>query len=172
MEKQQELFTEFKDRETKKKFFGKGLLPDKTLAIFLTRERLILTALGFIVILAIMFAFGFECGKKTAAPPLPAVSTKERNLFKPALKSRPPEVKKEIPRQTIKPYTIQVATFKSKEIMQEEVAKLKSKGFSTTVIGINGLYEVWVGEYADMNEATKALSLLKKTYKDCLIRKR
>lgn len=173
-EKQPELFGEFKDLETKNKLFGKGIFPEKTFTFTFSRDKLILVGLGFIVLLATIFALGFEQGKRKASIKrvitMPALKAKQEILTAaPAL-----EAKKSAAQPESKPYTIQVATFKSKELAQQEVSKLKKKGFSTTITitAINGLYQIWTGEFADYKEASQTLSTLKKIYKDCYIRKR
>lgn len=173
---QQELFDEFKDRDAKKRLIGKGVLPDKAFVFTFGYEKVILVILGFIIILAITFAFGFERGKKTIF--VKRVTTQPITVKAAAAKptaAKPIAVKVPAPilKQVVqRPYTIQVATFKSKQYAQEEAEKLRKKGFPTTIIGINGLYEVWAGEYSDQKEASQALSMLSKIYKDCYIRKR
>ena len=170
MDRQQELFSEFQDRESRKKLFSKGFLPDRAVTVILTYEKLIFAALGVGVILLIIFAVGFECGKRVLVTPKPAA------VF---VRTQPVAAKKEVqvprpetPKSAPKPYMIQVASFKSKQYAQEESAKLRSKGFSAAIILVNGIYEVLAGEYADMKEASQALNTLNKIYKGCIIRKR
>ncbi|MCM8782466.1 MAG: SPOR domain-containing protein [Candidatus Omnitrophica bacterium] len=175
MEKQPELFTELKDKGTKKTFFTKGLFPEKSLTFIFTYERLILAAVAFVIILLIIFVFGFECGKNTISKTLPPphlkvekVASKEKKV-----EEKGGETKKEIPHPAPKPYTIQVASFRSKQYAEEEIDKLKKRGFKPTMTLVNGLYEISVGEYSDRKEATQALDVLNKIYKkECIIRKR
>lgn len=158
-EKQQELFGEFNNLENRNKLFGKGALPEKTFTFTFSRDKLMLIGLGFIVLLAVIFALGFEQGKGRETRQETQAAT--------------PEAKKPAMQAKLKSYTIQVATFKSRELAQEEAAKLKKKGFSTiTIAATNGLYQIWIGEFSDQKEASQTLSALKKLYKDCYIRKR
>jgi len=157
-ERQQELFTEFKDKGRRKKYFGKGILPDSRFTIVFTYERLILAALALIVVLSITFAFGFECGKK-------------KGILKKGSQA-PLEVKQKPSKSTGKLYTVQVATFNSKKLAQQETKRLKVKKFATAINETDGFYQVWVGKFTNKREALKAQKVLKKSYKDCFIRKR
>ncbi len=148
MEKQPELFGEFRESEIKKNVFQGGTLPEKTFVFAFSREKLILFFIAFIIVLVIMFAIGFERGRKTVS---------YRNTVRQVLP---------------KPYTIQVATYRSKESAQKEGIKIKTKGFPVVIIGINGTYQILVGEYATERDAQQALNVLKKTYSGSYIRKR
>jgi len=147
MEKQPELFGEFRDPETKKNIFQGGALPEKTFVFAFSREKLILLSIGLIIALAVMFAVGFEKGKKS-------VSYKNAKTV------------------LLKPYTIQVATYRSKELAQKEGIKIKGKGFPVVIIGVNGTYQILVGEYSTEKDARQALTMFKKTYTGSYIRKR
>lgn len=161
MEKQPELFGEFRDPETKKNFFQGGALPEKTFVFAFSKEKLILFFIAFIVVLAIMFAIGFERGKK---------SVSYKNVVRQA---RVVNVNPAPPKTVLsKPYTIQVATYRSKESAQQEGMKIKSKGLPVVIIGINGVYQILVGEYSTEKDAQQALNSLKKTYSGSYIRKR
>lgn len=188
MEKQPELFNEFKFRETGRQFFlNKGLLPERALSVSVAYDKLILFALGFIIVVLIIFVIGFKCGARsmlgrTTAPaamaarvpaPIAAAQAVVNPPARPLLpQAYAPGQQKAVKREAPKPYTIQVATYRSKEFAQEEVDKLRRKGFATNVVSSNSLYEVCAGEYSDMKEATLALNVLKKIYKDCVVRKR
>ena len=69
------------------------------------------------------------------------------------------------------PFTIQVASFAKDEYAQKEAMALKKKGYEISVI-LKGKYSiVCVGKFSRKDEATVILSRLKKTYKDCMIRR-
>lgn len=144
MEKQPELFGEFRESERKKSIFQGGTAPEKIFVFAFSKEKLILFFIAFIIALAIMFAVGFEKGGK---------SVLSKNVLP-------------------KPYTIQVATYRSKESAQQEGMKIKGRGFPVVIIGINGVYQILVGEYATEKDAKQALNVLKKTYNGPYIRKR
>ena len=63
-DKQQELFTEFKESEITKKAFGKVFFPEKTFTLSLSYEKSIILALITAIVLAVIFAAGFECGRQ------------------------------------------------------------------------------------------------------------
>ncbi len=151
MNRQRELFTEFENADIKPRAFTKGLLPERTFSFNFGYEKLILAAIGFIVITSVVFALGFECGRNGARP-------KREGVQRP------------LPQEA--PYTILVATFRSNQFARQEVEKLKAKGFPAVIFASNGLYKVCVGEYADMKSALQVLNALKKFYTDCSIRKR
>jgi hypothetical protein len=161
MEKQPELFGEFREPEIKKNIFQGGALPEKTFVFAFSREKLILFSIGFIIALAVMFAVGFEKGKKSA-------------LYKNVVRqARVVNVNPELPKTALpKPYTIQVATYRLKELAQKEGIKIKSKGFPVVIIGVNGVYQILVGEYSTEKDAQQALTILKRTYSGSYIRKR
>jgi len=170
MEKQQELFNDFKDGQGGNKPPSKNILPNKTFTLVFSYDKLIIAAIVSIGILTIVFALGFEKGKGRAAP-----APKSYNEPKvPPVSQKPitQTVNEALPRDNSKAYTIQVASFKSKETAQQEALKLTKKGFSTTIVGINSFYVVWVGEFSNANEASKTLAVLKKIYNDCYLRKR
>jgi len=174
IEKQPELFGEFKETRAEPGFFGKGQMPDKVVVFTFTREKFILLILGSVVALAVVFAFGFERGKKSVLAKRVIVqpSPIKAGVNRIPVTQEIPQPAPLKPKIAPKPYTIQVATFKSKEYAQQEAVKLRNKGFSTTIIGINGLYQVWAGDYATTKEAEQSLNMLKKAYNGCYIRKR
>ena len=161
MEKQPELFGEFRESEQKKNGFLRGAPPEKTFVFTFSREKLILSFIAFIIAMAIMFAIGFEKGRKSAA---------SRNVVRQA---RMVNINPEPSRTVLpKPFTIQVATYRSRESAQKEGIKIKGRGFPVIIIGINGLYQILVGEYSTERDAQQALNVLKKTYSGSYIRKR
>ncbi|MDD5449268.1 MAG: SPOR domain-containing protein [Candidatus Omnitrophica bacterium] len=174
IEKQSELFGEFKNQEERGSLLNKGAFPEKSFTFILSRDKLILVSVGLIILLIIVFALGFEKGKgRTALSSRPAAAPAQRQVYAPApvplQEAKKPAAQQP---QALKPYTIQVATFKSKDLAQQETAKLKKLGFPAVILEGNGLYEVRVGEFADTKAATSALNTLKRVYKDCYIRKR
>ena len=68
-------------------------------------------------------------------------------------------------------YTIQVASFKSLKYAQQEAADLKKRGYDIIVLPKKGYSIVCVGKFSHKDEAKVLISRLKKTYKDCLIRR-
>ena len=69
-------------------------------------------------------------------------------------------------------YTIQVATYREQALAQKEMQQLKKKGYSSFIIPSGKFYEVCTGSYFEKNKAYNCLKSLKKTYKDCFLRKK
>lgn len=69
-------------------------------------------------------------------------------------------------------YTIQLATYKKNSPhIKEEVSKLKQKGYVPFMMESGEYLVVYTGEFIDKIEAQTQLNKLKRTYKDCLIKK-
>jgi len=179
MEKQQELFDEFNKSSEVKRPASKRTAPERMFTLFLTYEKLILFVIGFVAILTAVFVIGFERGKKVilsktvikkAAVKTPEPAVKEKKIRK-EIKKGPVRVM--TPKQiSNKAYTIQVATFRSERLAQEESGRLKQRGFISDIVEKSGFYQVLVGEYLDSKDATSTLAKLKKVYTDCYVRKR
>jgi hypothetical protein len=161
MENQPELFGEFKEAESKKSLLGEVGSSEKRFIFAVAQDRLILLAIALIIVLVIMFAIGFERGRRSVLP---------RNAVR---RAKVVSVNPELPKSFLsKPYMIQVATYKSKELAKKEGTKIKSAGFPVVIVGINGLYQILVGDYATEKEAQEVLNSLKKIYSGSFIRKR
>lgn len=71
-----------------------------------------------------------------------------------------------------KPYTIQLVTYKKKEIAENETALLRRQGFFSAIIPSGEYYQVCVGQYADKAEAARDLKTFSARYRDCYLRRR
>ena len=71
-----------------------------------------------------------------------------------------------------KPYTIQLVTYKKKDLAEREVAGLRRNGFYSAIIASGDYYQVCVGQYAAKEEARKDLKVFGSKYKDCFLRRR
>lgn len=113
----------------------------------------------------------------TPAPPKTPVKPKKESkkrltktrakVAKPVTASEKKPAEKSKPQPADKPYTIQVAAFKSDQDAVKLVAELKQKGFSAyraigKVPGKGIWYRVRVGEYTNRDEAGKTLVNLKR----------
>lgn len=171
MERQQELFNEFKPGVDGDKISRKAMLPEKALTLVLGYEKLILVLFGLLVILAVVFVFGFERGKKS-------VLARNKGVRPVAKVTKPtplPASIKDEPKTGSRNerWAIQVATFKSEQLAQKEAERLKDKGFSTSIDKTKGgYYQVLAGDYSRSKDGSETLSVLRKIYKDCYIRKR
>ena len=68
-------------------------------------------------------------------------------------------------------YTVQVASFQKDEYAQKEAMTLKKKGYDIFVVAKGKYSIVCVGKFSRRDEAKVILSRLKKTYKDCMVRR-
>jgi hypothetical protein len=68
-------------------------------------------------------------------------------------------------------YYIQIATYNKDSFAQEEVKRLKSRGFLSYTAKRGDFVVLYVGTFSSMAEAQKNMGLLKKNYKDCILRR-
>lgn len=89
--------------------------------------------------------------------------------------SRPPLTANREPQKVAsegkKPYTIQLAAFRTENQATKEMAVLRTKGYKPRILAKGGYYQVSVGQYQNREEAAGDLKTLKKRYKDCYLRK-
>ena len=67
-------------------------------------------------------------------------------------------------------YRIQVASYAGSQRAQQEVEKLKNKGYPALVLQKGQYMVVFVGEFSDKQEAREKMQSLKSSYSDCFIR--
>ncbi len=73
-----------------------------------------------------------------------------------------------------KPFTVQVASYKTQEYAQKEAQDLKSRGYESLVMPKGAHIIVCVGRFAQQQEAqifSESFSKKFKEYKDCLVRR-
>ncbi|MCX7927576.1 MAG: SPOR domain-containing protein [Candidatus Omnitrophica bacterium] len=68
-------------------------------------------------------------------------------------------------------YTIQVASYKTKETAQRESQRLKKSGLSVLIRESGGYTIVCVGQFLEKEKAQSLLTKLKSRYRDCYIRR-
>lgn len=69
-----------------------------------------------------------------------------------------------------KKYAIQVVSCTKENSAQEEVKKLQRQGFPAYAAKKNNFIVVYVGVFNDKVQAERHMEVLKKTYKDCILR--
>ncbi|MFA6217043.1 MAG: SPOR domain-containing protein [Candidatus Omnitrophota bacterium] len=161
-------------------------------------EKLIFLIIGFIVSGLVCYCLGVERGKKIArfnigTPVELAVPLKDEPILQEnipprtvevqadatlASKKRPPSVTNELamnittaPKNSNSKFTIQIASYKQKLSAQKEATQLKKKGFTTTVIPLNGYSVICVGSFSNKEKAKSLLTEIRKQYRDCFIRR-
>ena len=68
-------------------------------------------------------------------------------------------------------YYIQLASYNKESFAEAEAKKLKDKGFPSFTAKKGAFVVLYVGTFKTINEAQKNMGLLKKTYKDCVLRR-
>ena len=198
-QKQQELFEEFIIREKRKgRFLGafrfrKPLFPQHKLNISVSYEAFIIGLIGLVLIISIIFSLGVERGRnlelakgsyKDIQPQVgtkvkePQIQPTEKPIEveaqkQPETKPSEQKIKKVVPVPTEeKPFTIQVASFKTRTLAEKELTHLKNIGYSSDVLKKGSFFIVCVGTYEKKELAQQTLRDLTRIYKDCYVRRR
>lgn len=172
---QLELFSQSQDPSTVRNGSGKLAL---TLRIR-RYEKTIVTVIALIFACIISFSLGVEKGKRalrTISSPLSAVSLKETAKPLPASQQVLPQQQtiaraKNIYAPAVGAYTIQVASFKSGALAQQEAQVLKKKGINPVILTSGSYTILCVGNFISKKEAQPVLSELQKKYRGCYIRR-
>lgn len=200
-QKQQELFEEFIIKEKKKnRLFDvfnlkKPVFPQHRLALSFSYEVVIIILIGVVLAASVLFSLGVERGrilelgehmakiplKKPMIPPADSSAAEETVLETVAEVKKPAVIKPESDgKQETKtnmagkgPFTVQIASYKTRDMAEKELNRLKQKGYSSGDIIKKGNYFILcVGSYATKDDAQKAVTVWERQYKGCIIRKR
>jgi len=68
-------------------------------------------------------------------------------------------------------YYIQIASYNKENFAETEAKKLKDKGFPAYTAKKGNFVVLYVGTFKTITEAQKSMGLLKKNYKDCVLRR-
>jgi septal ring-binding cell division protein DamX len=145
-------------------------------------EKIILIIMGFIVIAVVSFSLGVEKGRFLApqapaakldtASNIPTAGQKQEALI---AKTKPlitnPAQAQEISSSKPGNYTIQLASFQSKNLAQKEAGALKKTGLTPLVISKGSYSVLCVGSFNSKETAKALLSQLRKKYQDSFIRR-
>jgi len=138
-------------------------------------DHLSIFGVSALVFYVLVFSFGVENGKRIALRELQAEQEKKESLLRelrsaetPAPKETlppevvpPPEAAEDSPLPAVGKYTIQVITFLSQRRADEEVKKLKEKGYSSFIIPGGRFFQVCVDRFENMSEAREKLIQLR-----------
>ena len=174
--------TDAKQGETQQEFFdnfsktGKG--PErppydpkfqKPILVTTSLEQIILA--GILLILAACFVFFLGVlrgkvisGKTVELPNAPVAGSHVVVGVSPAVVV--------VSNNSVKPYTIQLATYKGRDMAEKEAADLRRGGYSSLIVPNGSFFEVRVGEYANKEEAKKDLKFFASRYSGCYLRRR
>ena len=188
-EKQGELFAEFQGAKVKKAGHSlrSNMMFGKKVILALSYENIVLLLIGFIMLLVIFFSLGVEKGKAIVAD-VPETAEKQRpetEKNEAAIPETPemepvenPEIaeggksaEEGVIDAALKPYTIQVASFKNEKDAKKEIERLKDDDCEAFAIRSNNWLQVCVGRYANKKESGKDFEILKNRYPTCYFRK-
>ena len=183
---QQELFDEFVVvKKTRGRFFGvlnkfnKPIFPQHRLNLSLSYEALIIILIGAVLVASIIFSLGVERGRglNTSDVELPAPIQPVVAAPAPVVEPATPvvaEAPKPAPKPAPvdKPYTIQIASYKARDLADKEVPKIKAMGYSADVAKKGDYFILCAGSFATKDAAKQAVAAIEKKYKGCIIRKR
>ncbi|MGH7198383.1 MAG: SPOR domain-containing protein [Candidatus Omnitrophota bacterium] len=198
-ESQQELFVEFAPGQAKKpERFPAFHRAPKPILLTTSVEQILLV--GILVILAgcLIFFLGVLRGRSLgrALPERPPVAPVIAPQQKPAI-AAPLAGKPQAPRQMsvfqaspspspavkietrpaqapdpTKPYTLQLITYRKKDLAENEVEDLRRRGFQAFTAQKGDYYLVCSGQYGSKEEADRDLKALRARYKDCFLKRR
>ncbi len=197
-ETQQELFLEFSERPKAKERFPSIARPYKPILFTTSLEQIILAGIIIILLCCFMFFLGVlrgksllqkEMGLTVAGPSKPRIPQtvpakavpKSMPVVKAAVTQSRPSLKAPAVSLTpkplatpdiTKPYTIQLVTYKKRDLAEKDVAMLRKNGLYAFIIPSGDYFQVCEGQYATKEEAKKDLKLLSGRYKDCYLRRR
>jgi hypothetical protein len=175
---QLELFSDSGDPATPRKRHEQS----RTLLALRNHEKSILIIIGFLTTATLAYCIGIEKGKKTArvyhasfidvaSRPQDTQPLKEQVAV--ASTTQPSSVKEFLKNANpaLDTYTIQVATFQTKKHAEQAAVKLKDRGHSPIILSRGKYSIVCVGNFPNKEKARSLLSELKKTFRDCYIRR-
>lgn len=174
--------------QTKQNYHQPKGISNSFLSYIYNYEKTILITIGFIIIGIVSFSLGVEKGKrlsivkfnshldmaaKTKLSESVQIITQQQNQT--AIKKEDASVKIQpqpiYTKDSIRNYTIQVATYQTNSHAQREVEILRKKGFNPLVLSKGEYTVVCVGNFSNKETAKSLLSELKKRYRDCFIRR-
>lgn len=195
---QQELFGEFEPSGPKQPERIPALSKNqKPIFLSTTIEQVLLAGIIAILVLCAIFFLGVLRGKSiraeasrastaaqsvaAAAPVRSAVAQPARidqgtrsTLTAPAIKPTPNPDR--LVEKTAGPqpgsYTIQVVTYRNKDLAESEAKAIRKLGLSSFVVPNGAYYEVYAGEYTTKEAAKKGLPALASRYKGSFVRRR
>jgi hypothetical protein len=179
---QKELFEDFADREKARQ--PKGIFHKKPkFAITVYPEHIVFTAIGFIILSAVIFSMGVEKGKTLSlalqlAPEKLVVKETIDNVLQesstqheesPVIEDTTlPQVKDS---ELLSGFTVQVASHTKKDTAQSHARQLQAKGYDAFTLHRGNHHIICIGKFNDRQAAESEMKNLRKKYHDCLVRK-
>ena len=195
---QKELF-EFEAPKKAAVRFG-NIFPRNDLAVILTPEKMVFTAIGAIMLMVIFFALGVERGKSAAYAKIAETGTRTiakeaaltpettikpvkapiaatniapaTNVTRKAVTSPAAAVKTQAAFDKTKPYMIVAGAFSREDLALKEVNKLKTAGLEAFVYYGEPYYLASIGSFQSREAAQKILNRVRQMHKDAYVRLR
>ena len=190
-ETQQELFKEFSEKSSRHERLPSVAKTQKPILLSTNIEQIILAAILLILSFCLIFFLGVLRGKAltsvssagvtpgvapTLTAPISQVATDvaavPQKTAAPANLYLVTASGTQNPRNLNKPYTLQLVTYKKKDLAEKDVAELRRRGAVAMIITSGDYYQVCAGQYLNKEEAKKDLKLFSLRYKDCFLRRR
>ena len=196
---QQELFDEFVVvKKTRGKLFGvlnkfnKPIFPQYRLNLSVPYEKLFIILIGVALAAAVIFALGVERGRslnsseiEAPVPVQPVIAPPAPETTAPVVAVTPKVAAKKVaatnivvpPKENIvaaadKPFTVQVASYKARDLAEKEMARIKGMGYPVDITKKGDYFILCVGSFATKDAAKQTLAAMEKKYKGCMVRKR
>lgn len=180
--KQFEFFDEFK--KSKEKRFKRFKLPsigDEKIIIRASYEGLVFVAIGFVLVLTLVFSLGVERGKNLGQP---QTKIDNKTTSQEAIVEREVVEEQTVVKQTSYQekeqvgfkdefYTIQVVAYRNVSQALKEKEKINKMGLESFILNKNkkGYFLVCAGSFEDKSAAQKKSMSLRKIYNDCFVKK-
>jgi cell division septation protein DedD len=148
-------------------------------------DQMILAAIGSLIGLTVVFAFGVERGKQIARheqslsvePPLLAVANPVIAAPEPA-KAAPVAVVKvaeaavaaEQPDEPVKKFAVQLVTYSQPQLARRELQRLQDTGEKAFLVTRKGRTILYAGPFGSKNHASEKLLSLKVRYQDGFVK--
>ena len=188
-ETQQELFVEFAGAAKRPERFIPQPKVNKPILLNTSVEQIILAGIALILVCCFVFFLGVIRGKSLNSKGIEIVSVKKEIVaqipaqtppktvsqplsLNPANRVVSSPISKEPETANSKPYTIQLSTYKKRDLAEKEVVVLRHSGYYSTIIQSDDYYQVCVGQYATKDEAKKDLKIFSAKYRGCYLRRR
>ncbi len=183
-ETQQEFFKEFSGEAKRVERFVSLQRTQKPILLNTSIEQVILAGIVLILAACLVFFLGVVRGRHlSASEPVktlkvsPLVRTPQTAVLARAVPANPerlpmkPPPVSAAPQNLDKPYTIQLVTYKKKDLAEREMASLRRSGLSSMIIPSGDYYQVCAGRYSNKEEAKKDLQFFAAKYKGCYLRR-
>ncbi|MFH1856965.1 MAG: SPOR domain-containing protein [Candidatus Omnitrophota bacterium] len=189
-QKQLEFFEELSKDISSKKFrgFKFPVTGDEKIILKVSYEKMILAVIAFVLVLTLVFSLGVERGRNSKQPLLvqqkeifeetesvaePPVKEVNNVVHLPAVEKEASQKSRETKKNDAKKtfYTVQVVAYKNASKAKEEKKNIEKSGVKSFIIKGENYFLVCAGDFNEIDSAKKQVMMLKKTYRDCFVKK-